>query len=407
VFELLEANDMLASVCTYNPYDSQAKPDIVLASDEWCSEYSVKLLQAKDQKIPTLHIVDGIVKWGNVWTNPRSLSEDVGMPMFQPILADRIACIGSLQARIFSSWGQTRKLALTGLPRFDKYVSHFHAHQRFSHLRSSSVINNNPKILIIVANQPGYTVNQISQARQSFHDLNHYLSQAGICSQFNVVWRYGPRSPSLLPADLCGTVENETSLYEVLASTDYVIASPSTAVLEAMSMDIPTCIIDYSNLPEFVHAAWMIRSYSTIDQEFRSLIKSSENRMNYQRYLLHDQMRMDGLATPRVCALIQNMTSLARRCVQTGEQPDFSKLRVDPQDFTCTQPYAYNPELLFPAHPLFRRSEYDSHMCELGHLKLRLKQLECRSNNNLLSFVRRKVRNLLARLFKLSSQASC
>ena len=406
IFELLKSKDMLASVCIYNPWGPQAKPDIVLASDEWCSEYSVKLLQAQNQKIPTLHIVDGIVKWGNIWTNPRSLSEDEGMPMFQPILADRIACIGSFQARIFSSWGQTKKLALTGLPRFDKYISHFQAHQKLSHLRATPDNNNNPKILIIVANQPGYTADQVSKARQSFYDLNHYFSQASICQQFNVVWRYGPRSPTLLPPDLCGTIENDTSLYEALSTSDYVIASPSTAVLEAMSMDIPTCIIEYSSLPEFVHSAWMIRSSLTMDQEFRLLLKSSENRMNYQRYLLHDQMRMDGLATPRVCTLIQDMISLAKRCAQTGEHPDYSILRVDSPDFSCIQPYAYNPELLFPAHPLFARSDFDSIISELGHYKLRLKQLERRPTTNFLSFPMRRVRNLFARLLKLLSTES-
>lgn len=121
VLEFLESKDMLASVSTYTPCDLQVRPDIVLASDEWCPEYSLKLVQAKDQGIPTLHIADGVVKWGNVWSNPRSLSENSGMPLFQPILADRIACIGPLQARIFSSWGQAKKVALTGLPRLDNY----------------------------------------------------------------------------------------------------------------------------------------------------------------------------------------------------------------------------------------------------------------------------------------------
>jgi hypothetical protein len=400
VFEFLEANGLLASVTIYNPYDTQPKPDIVLASDEWCSEYSVKLLHAKVQKLPTLHIADGIVKWGNVWTNPRSLSEDAGMPMFQPILADRIACIGSFQARIFSSWGQTKKLALTGLPRFDKFISHFHSLQRLDKRSSFRADISNPKILIIVANQPGYTDDEISKARQSFHDLNLYLSQDLNCRHLNVVWRYGPRSPKVLPADLFGIVENDTSLFEALASSDYVIASPSTAALEAMSMDIPTCLIDYSGLPEFVHAAWVIRSKSTIDQEFCSLIKAPENRMNYQRFLLHDQIRMDGLATPRVCTLMQNMISLAESCLQQGVQPDFSRLRVDSPDFSYIQPYAYNPDLLFPAHPLFARSDVESLKCELGHLRLRLNQVESSPNTKLFSLFKLKARRFFSRLLK-------
>ena len=400
IFEYLEANGKLASVSTYNPYNTQAKPDIVLTSDEWYSEYSVKLLQAKVQDIPTLHIADGIVKWGNVWTNPRSLSEDVGMPMFQPILADRIACIGSFQARLLSSLGQTKKLALTGLPRFDKLISHFQSFQILEKSSAFSADISNPKILIIVANQPGYTNDQISKARQSFHDLNLYFAQSLNCRHLKVVWRYGPRSPSFLPADLYGSIENDSSLFDALSSSDYVIASPSTAALEAMSMDIPTCLIDYSGLPEFVHAAWIIRSKSTIDKEFCSLIKAPENRMNYQRFLLHDQMRMDGLATPRVCTLMQNMISLAKSCLQQGVQPDYSSLGVDSPDFSYLQPYAYKPELLFPAHPLFARSDIDCLKCELGHLRLRLSQVETRASSNLLSHLRLSSRKFLSRLRK-------
>lgn len=208
-------------------------------------------------------------------------------------------------------------------------------------MKLSPACKTNPKLLVIIANQPGYTPNQLANARQSFCDLNNYLARSRRFENLNVSWRFGPRSPNILPEDLYGSVENEIPLFEALKSTDYVIASPSTAVLEAMSMDIPTCIIEYSNLPDFVQAAWMIRSGSSIDQEFDSLIQSPENRIVYQRYLLHDQMRIDSLATPRVCSLIQDMICLSNKSVQIGVKVDYSKIRVCHPDFSCVQPYSY------------------------------------------------------------------
>jgi hypothetical protein len=101
----------------------------------------------------------------------------------------------------------------------------------------------------------------MDRARQSYLDLNEFLKQAVYNYNLKITWRGGPRSPDEMPAEIVGSIDQgKCSLFEALENGDFVISSPSTATLEAMSMEIPTCILDYSGSHELLHAAWVIRS---------------------------------------------------------------------------------------------------------------------------------------------------
>lgn len=402
IFKYLEEKGTLFSISTFSSDTRGSRPDILLVSDEYCSKYSVKILEAKRNKIPVLHIVDGIVKWGNLWENPRSQNEAAGMPMFQPILADKIACIGSSQARLFCSLGQASKVAVTGLPRFDRYARIFNDINIRS-LRQARRTKMKGTILVIVANKPGYVDSQVALARKSLEDLNSTLSQINILNRYCVIWRCGRRSSEVLPSKLHGSVQNTGTLFDALGKADFVISSPSTSVLEAMSMDIPTCIIDYQNKPEFIQAAWSIKSRTEMRQVIESLLNSEENRMIYQRYLLHDQMRLDGLATPRVYTLMQRMLSISKTSLNNGLKPDYSKVVADSFHYSSLTPYSYSPELLFPAHSLFARSDTDELKAELGHFRIRVQQLEQQLQKmSLFALFRRKTK-IRTRIHRLRS----
>src|SRR5688572_27537421 len=93
--------------------------DLALISDEFYSPGSLALLNAQRLGVPVLHVVDGVLEWRNTWENPRSLSEERGLPLFQPVLADKIACLGRSQARILESWGNLGRCEVVGAPRLD------------------------------------------------------------------------------------------------------------------------------------------------------------------------------------------------------------------------------------------------------------------------------------------------
>jgi hypothetical protein len=376
LIEYLKKSSLLTSFSAYDPKQPPENYDIVLTSDEWHSKSSVLIAEAKHNSIPTLHIVDGITKWGNVWENPRSKDEECGLPMFQPVLSDKIACIGPLQARLFSSWGQHHKVEVTGLPRFDSYVDSFH-NGSSDRLRKGDTSRQPLNILVILANKPGYTDAQIDIARQSLIDLNNFFAEAEFSNSINITWRLGATSPQIIPHPIVGDIDNsDQPLINILQNTDAVIASPSTAVLEAMSMDIPTCIMDYLNKPEFLQAAWVIRSKESIQSELKYLLAKDERRMLFQRYLLHDQFRLDSPASPRVAHLMQAMIAIAKHNKEHGTKHPFPTNISSQPNYASFSPYHYAPRDLFPAHPLFSRSDSDEMACELGHLRLHCKFLE-------------------------------
>lgn len=66
---LKEAN-LISDLISYKDGLGPESCDIVLtASAEWHSRSSVMIARAKQQGLPTLHIVDGPVKWGAAWQN--------------------------------------------------------------------------------------------------------------------------------------------------------------------------------------------------------------------------------------------------------------------------------------------------------------------------------------------------
>ena len=106
----------------HQPLETGVSPeeiDLAMISDEFYSLITNQLVRLREAGVPTLHVLDGIVEWRNTWENPRSATESDGMPLFQPILADKVACFGKAQARILESWGNLGKCEVVGAPRLD------------------------------------------------------------------------------------------------------------------------------------------------------------------------------------------------------------------------------------------------------------------------------------------------
>jgi hypothetical protein len=296
------------------------------------------------------------------------LPEFSGLPPYQPVLSHKIGCIGPSQARILSSWGQYQKVEVTGNPRMDAYVDY-----RLNRLNklgfNQSPRSKSARLLILVANRPAYTESGMMRARQSYLDLNEFLKQAVDTYNLKITWRGGPRSPDVMPAEMVGSIDQgKGSLFEALENADFVISSPSTATLEAMSMEIPTCILDYSGSPELLDAAWTIRSKEFIAKELESLFTNDIRRMQLQRYLIHDQIRMDSSSSARVSQLMLDMISIADRSRSEGSDLTFPASMVPGHDYSSQTPYHYAPERLFESHPLFGLSELADLNRELAEL---------------------------------------
>jgi len=345
--------------------------DIFLTSDEYNYHSTSRLLSAKSLGIPTLHIVDGICEWRNTWENPRSLDQSVGMPLFQPLLADKVVCLGPAQARLFESWGSHGKCEVAGLPRFDATLLEA-KNRKFQNTPYAT----NGLITIATARTAGFTPAQQKLAEKCLFDINHWFETKHPELMRYVVWR--PGNKDYLPMNPVGRVSDASheALLDILKGSRVFITTPSTAALEAMLLGIPTCVADYTNSPRFLNSAWFISAENHLDQELTALLSPTAQRLQFQQHLLHDQVRCDSLAAPRVAQLIEEMVAHARflraRNSELNLPPSMVPALQEFEEFS----YPYRPELLFPAHPVFCRTDLPAIQAENGHLHLKISALE-------------------------------
>lgn len=353
---------------TYHVEDDHALSciDILFSSDEFAHLTSLLVAESNRRGIPTLHIADGAIEWRNTWENPRGANEKLGLPLFQPIISSKIACIGPQQGRLLSSFGQFHKVEVTGIPRLDRL---FPLAAISRHILYPPSSKGHVKILVATANTPGFTIDQINLVNKTLYDLNSFflLKSQSLC--LDVSWRVS--NLVALPDCLVGDVDDmRNSLQDQLLKADVYICTPSTSVLEAMTLDIPTCIIDYTNSPAYLLTAWRITCQSQISTELSSLVLADPKRMLYQRYLVHDQLRLDSPASPRVFDLIYKMVQIATAARETGKLPSYPASLVSSSSYDEQSLYCYEPSQLFPAHPIFSRSDTDILNAEIGHLRI-------------------------------------
>jgi len=370
ILACLASMDIPLEFITFEDWRRNAECDLVLTSCEFYDKSALILCEARSKGIPSLHIVDGALEWRNTWSNSRSESQDYGMPLMQPILADKIACIGFAQARIFSSWGGFDKVEITGLPRLDHLA--VHKSTKSCSLETTKRI----RILIGTANTPYFTKKDEVEVRDSIRDLNTQLSSIrGLLPQ-DVIWRV---NSEILPCDnLFGVIDNRIGpLIDALFNVDFFISTPSTSILEAMALGLPTCMLDYTNSPSYIHTAWRISSKYNLASELDSLLRASPRRIDYQNYLVSDQIIADGYSSQRIAHLILDMVGIAA-LARSARAPLVLPTLIT-QSYSSHITYQGAPRSLrhlFPRHPIFGRLNEDLLNAEIGHLRLYARSLE-------------------------------
>jgi len=283
-------------------YDAEWDPakiqaDLVLCINEFHYDVIRCLDAARAAGIPTLTLQDGILEWRCQYDNP--LFGDA--PQHQPVLADKIACLGAQSARQIAAWGNAGKTEITGMPRLD------HLLQR----PRVPVRQPGTRLLVMTAKNPGFTDAQREITLASLHDLKRHLDSR---PDLQIHWRVSKSVAEALgvanqlqevaSAELAGQVEQ----------ADAVISTLSTAMLEAMVLGRPVAALDYHNVPRFVPTAWTITAREQIAPIVNQLLSPLAVKLAYQNDCLADSLRFDGPAAPRVAALIEAM--IQRRPVQ-------------------------------------------------------------------------------------------
>jgi len=337
---------------------------LTLSNDFWRSGRLVRA--ANERRIPALYMLDGVLEWRHQWLNPR-FGAGGKAPFGQLITADKVACLGWRSARVLESWGAVGKCEVVGIPRLDHYIDEPVQHK----------VHEGPKrLLVMTANTPGFTPSQVAAVKGALRDVKEALSDA---PGWNPIWRVrGGIDKELDLNDRYPDLQG-LPLRDVFAEADAVLTTPSTVVLESMLAGLPTAILDYSNSPPYLTAAWMVTAPMHIPSVLEELSEPTARRLLYQYGVLHDNLACFTPATPRLAHLIRSMAAEGRRARQAGRAPKHPARIVPPEHGGLLfPPEDLNYAKLYPGHPVFAKRDLWELQLELTQARREIEYLRDR-----------------------------
>lgn len=361
-------SDFDVRIVTADDVERLAQPgEVCFFYNEYFERFRRSCRVVAQNNCPTIYAIDGILEWRNSWEIPGG---EACPWVMRPVLSHKVACLGRSQARILESWGNLGKCEIVGVPRFDTLLN------RTPRKRTSE----EPfTVLIMTAKIPGYTKTEIDRVTQSLQDIKNWFESnpeiEGVKTK--VLWRI---THSLDEAIGVANQLRDTQggdLATALSQVDAVITTPSTTLLESMLQGVPTAIIDYNNCPQYVSAAWSITSADHIDRTLREMIDPPERRLLLQSYCLHDALRCDSPAMPRMHQLIESMHSIAKQSIDNGEPLDFAnQLLPDELQGHHAPEVRFDLEALYPDHPVFSETNLTAMRAEVGQSRREIERLE-------------------------------
>jgi len=377
------------NVVTADPPEvlERANPgDLAIFYSEHFDRFRDSCLQLKQRNVATLYLIDGILEWRNAWENR---PDEVACPYtMRPVLAHKIACIGESQQRVLQAWGNVGNTEVVGIPRLDAY-----AEKRSRRDQA----NEEFRVLVVTAKTPGFTPEQIQTTRQSLIDLKQWQAENPTIAdprergerprrrKTEFIWR--------LTGDLASEigVENQLSdltgkeLAEVLCDVDAVVSTPSTTMLEAMLLGLPTAVLDYHNCPHYVTAGWDICSRQHIGPTLTQMIQQTPTRMMFQQHQLADALYIQCSATERLVELVNQMLTIASAQIATRafDTPDAlsfpAQILASPNpssgQFTHSRIYENAPEFSIDDKTVLQ-VELSHARREISHLHRELAQIQ-------------------------------
>ena len=333
----------------------KAKPSLVVSVGESYFEIWNCYKKAAELGIPTLTVLDGIPEWRDIWENPR-YGFGGGQLNRQLFQADKVACHGNYHAWLFQRWGLGLKAEVVGMPWLDKY---------FQLKKSDERCGGKKNLLVMTANTPGFTQDQVEKTETALKDLSKYLSSD---PSWNPVWRL--RGGLCEKLGLQSPEYGATSLFDMLKITDAVVTTPSTAMIEAMLAGIPTAIVDYTDSPSYVGAAWKITHGSQIEKAMKEMASPPRNKMLFQDDILHGYLECDTPAAPRLVELMEKMADIGEKAKAEGNMPVFNETIIKPSFPCAVVPSGYfDLKELYPGHPVYANADINSLRQEMVNLR--------------------------------------
>ena len=380
---------------TDNPTDWRVPDDagIVITHEHFRWEEVSTIRRICDQsRIPTLVLADGILEYRNTWQNPTIPDAAI----YQPLLADKIACIGNNSARMIESWGNAGKVEVVGLPRLDSLQG----------MKRNQSEPDKFKLLVGTATTPAFTAQQRATVVQSLNALKSW-SQANpnvAGRQLQVNWRL---TDGLNEEIGVSEPDSESSLHDELLSADAAITTPSTVFLESLLAQLPTAMLDFSNSPPFVPAAWSITAAEHLDTVIGELASPPEPKMLFQNFVLADNLQCQSPATNRMVQLVTQMMQIGYQCRHQHLPLAFPSLILESAE---NSQQTLELSKLHSNNAVFKINDLQRLQAELSQAVARLGTMprELADKNNQISQLqialdesRRRLADVRARLFKL------
>ncbi len=343
----------------------EMRPDLLVTfSDDWFESYNC-IKKAKDLNIPTLLLMDGILEWRHQWDNPRWGSGG-GIPYKQPIECDKIACIGRQSARVLETWGNAGKCEVTGVPRFD----------RLREMKKHLTGKGPRRILVMTAHTPGFTREQTEITLKSLQDIKDI---AGRRKDIEIIWRVTRGLHETLGIENRLDDWGGKDLPAILQQVDAVITTSSTAMLEAMLMDVPVSLLDYHNTPHYVPAAWNIYCNAHIENTIDEMIQRPARLMALQDDILHDCLECHGPAVQRTVRLIETMAEIGQKARDHNQSLKFPS-RILPLELNGHSMPSEHFDFaeLYPDHPAFKNENVLQLQRRIIHLQQEVRYLKRR-----------------------------
>lgn len=333
----------------------RARPDIVLCVNDYHFDVARCLDAARENRIPSLILQDGILEWRCQFENPL-FGAGGGAPQHQPVIADKIACIGQNSLRRIAAWGNSEKVELSGMPRLDV----------LSGRRCRPPLSPGKRILVITAKNPGFTPSQREITLKSLHELKTELAST---PQVEISWRVSKSIGNALG------IENELKqigsieLANAIEQADAVISTPSTAMLEAMLMGRPVAALDYHNVPRLMPTAWCISARSHVREVVHEILNPPGAKMAYQQEILADSLVCDGSAAVRVRELMEQMVALMK-----ADRPLPADILGGQKLQLAFHPFPLRE--LYPEISAFSEQDMDALRCRLARAESENQQLK-------------------------------
>jgi len=275
----------------------ELRPNIVIGINEHHSEIANCYEAAAKLNIPTLTLQDGILEWRYLFENPMHDGNSFGVPLYTPVIADKLACIGNWWAHLIGAMGNHDKVEVTGMPKMDVL-------SKTVEVKMTPRSGERRKVLIVTAAKPWFNDDQKRVVLAMLSNLVEYFDAN---KDIEPIWRITKGLDKEIGINNSYHQKDSTELAELIVKSDAVISTISTAMVETLILGKPLAKLDYFNTPNVFPTVWNITHKGQIHEVVSSLLSNSNKRLYWQEILKNVIIANVGQGAKKVADLILAM----------------------------------------------------------------------------------------------------